>query len=399
MDFKSVKMFEKFTVFNNMDDDKELIEKEFMQQIPMDEEKLQSIFERNFDLIDDTNFETIFVFLHKYGYSDFNDFVDNFIEYTNQKNLKFDTSCFRDNYELNKIFGLSCINNVEKCKNCEEALFRGHTYCIERFFDELSNKVDWCRNFSLKQETCDFILTKDSSYLSAVLDYLFEIQKDDDIIAFVIKEHVPDVNKQTSFEHGSLMFRAIDKGSIDLVKVLIEKNVNLEYVDTDDAISIESPLMTAIKYDRLEIFKLFIERGMKFSEPEREYEETLISLAVGLGAHRILNYLLSQEDINSEKIQEEFIYLVSHTWFESVVISRVQIFIDHGFDINFEINGESPVFCALRSCNFDMLKLLIDKGTKLDTTQNGKTILETAKEYPQNNSNIKKIVDFLESKC
>lgn len=414
-------MFEKFAVFKNMDNDEESIVNEFNNEIrkigpeiksdtegetksQMTVEKFKSILERDYTLIDNTNFENIFLFLCKYDYNDFNEFVDNFIEYTNQKNLKFDTSCFNDNFTLNQIFSLSCVNNENKCKLCHKAMANGHPYCMR----DIMLGMSWDREFGTKPGTFRVILKRFPFLVEKVLKHILTTGKSEEVTEYVIRNYVENPNIQIYCD--SLLHHMIKRGFINSVKILLEKKVYTRCLVLSGGY-FQSSLMASIEFDQLEIFKLFTELKFDFLKDE---SGTPMTNAINYESLKILKYLLDQEkNINSDKIRKNFIHAVVRCKEKAM-----QVFIDRGFDINFSVNRKIPIFTALDYYKLNAVQMLVDKGADLKMKNSlGQTVLEVAKSYledpgrnqvckpdpwgfykAERESIVRKIIDLVESK-
>ncbi|KAI1416701.1 putative ankyrin repeat protein [Hypoxylon sp. FL1857] len=125
---------------------------------------------------------------------------------------------------------------------------------------------------------------------------------------------------------GSALSEAVERNDIDIVRMLLEKNADLNHPDDDEA----TLLMRAVQTGNTDLVSLLIQHGAKvdLAEDSDDICKTPLSLAASLGNMEMVNLLL-----------------------------------DKRADVNFcGAGSDSPLFSALYTNKPDIAKIFIDRG-------------------------------------
>jgi hypothetical protein len=340
-----------------MNDDEELIADEFEETLKREAnisvDDLQKIvIEKKFNLITKENFEGIFSFLHFYGYHDFNNYIDEFIKYTDVNNLSFDISFSKNIFKLDKIFTISCVGCQEKCNTVKKAIDRNHVYCVERFgkneFREIWQKYGLI-NVCLSM--CNFLLAKSYLHFYEIIDYISFDGRDDDVIEYLVE----------IFPLKRLFKLLIRNGRIEMAKLFIEIHIESE-----------CPIIeTIIEFNSLDLFKFFHDKKTEnFTGPEKlKISSSLLDFITPDEKNvPILKFLFFDCNLSKRResimfrLQDMFLDAIGRCWSNE----NLQIFIDAHLNMDsfhWLSTKHYPTFYAIHSPR--IMQFLIDNGADL----------------------------------
>ncbi len=151
----------------------------------------------------------------------------------------------------------------------------------------------------------------------------------------------------------------------------------------------ETPMQTAIYYQRIEVLKYLIDN--KVSPNEKDWtKKSALYKACSTDNDQIINLLI---DAGAEI--DYFGYFDKTPLMESAnsgFFISAQALINRKANVNFKNKyGETPLVLAIKHSDLPMIKLLIENGAKADITYESKTMVE----YAQQNSAPQMIIDYL----
>ena len=208
--------------------------------------------------------------------------------------------------------------------------------------------------FNLFDEFVNYSIKMDVNHLS--LEKLFEL-------GFNVKTDYT-TKKEIKLHRADELKNTIEKGSLKLFKILVEKGNRDTHIDFENC----HILNWSVYYDRLDIVKYLIEKekhnvnaycNNSYSFSPKPEDASPLYNAVLKENHKIVKYLLSkQADVNSDS---------------------------NGQD------EETPAFAAIRLNNLKILKILVKAGANLDTqTPDGRIAYDIAVE-----SKNQEMIDYL----
>lgn len=182
--------------------------------------------------------------------------------------------------------------------------------------------------------------------------------------------------KKTSLQYS------VDKGEVEVVKLLLEFGANVNMRDSNN----EIPLFSAIIGGNTDIVKLLIDHGYfvelkkvingftplviadSYNYDDRYFEICKLLLENGANAN-------AQIDTGNTPLH----FLVSNA-----DLKTVKLFLDFKVNVNLRNErGEIPLFNAVKSNNVEVVQLLLDHGSDVNTvnTKFESTLLHVACEY------------------
>ena len=158
--------------------------------------------------------------------------------------------------------------------------------------------------------------------------------------------------------------RAITKGHIEIVKLLIEYGADLNYFDE----TFSKPINKAIQTNNIELLNLLIGKGADITKGNNIDENIPIIQAIKLKNIEIVQILAPKIELN---------FVCSPTWSKATPLiysietgqnNITKILIENGADVNLTANTEieSPLIVAIKNKNLFAVKLLIENGADVN---------------------------------
>ncbi len=163
---------------------------------------------------------------------------------------------------------------------------------------------------------------------------------------------------------------AATKGNIDIVKMLIEADANVNYANTNG----DTALMKAAGGGYIGTVRILIEHGANVNHANNNGDTALIWAAPG--SIEIVGLLIAAgADINH--VQRNGLTAFDFAALPASNIDMVKLFLDYKADINHTDNrGITPLIRAARDGHIEMVRLLINQGANINHADNdGKSAL------------------------
>ena len=164
--------------------------------------------------------------------------------------------------------------------------------------------------------------------------------------------------------HLTMIFDIIKSGHLQTLKNLMNKGLKLWNCDSEK--EKKNPLFYAIKYDRIEFVKFFIEKGVNINDSDIHELTPLHYALSGIYPDRAYVSRCNIEIVkilikNGASFDNMLIYAVKNSNVETI-----KFLIENGEDIS-QRNEENitPFIAALDRRDFDIVDLLIKKGVNL----------------------------------
>lgn len=170
-----------------------------------------------------------------------------------------------------------------------------------------------------------------------------------------------------------LLDEAVRAGDLDRVAQLLDEGVDANALDTDDY---QTPLMTALKLRKLEIFLRLVQAG---ADPTREGTgiktsgENAISVAARQGSPWALRVLLQARARQAD--------LDGALMLGCANAAVVRVALEAGANVNAQGRGdETPLICAASAGSAEAVSALLDASANVDaTSRDGRTASDVAK--------------------
>jgi len=211
--------------------------------------------------------------------------------------------------------------------------------------------------------------------------------------AFLEKDKYLQLEELLEADNTYLLHRAAEKGSVEIVKILLEKGVDVNLLDIKAKASplhyaalnshievvkllIENgadvhtkikddypPLYWAAENDHLEIVKLLIEKGADL-DAESKYGNSTLCLAIEKGHLAIVKLLIEKgADIH---VKNKHGYTPLCLAAQNGHLEIVELLIEKGSDIHVKNgNSNTPLCLAAQKGHSKIVKLLIEKGADI----------------------------------
>lgn len=179
------------------------------------------------------------------------------------------------------------------------------------------------------------------------------------------------INAQAGNGQTALMYAA-SYGGPEVVSLLLEAGADVHAVDSGR----RTVLMFGTKHP--EVLRLLLKAGAKVNAQSEYGRTALMSAARGskedaLEAVDLLLEAGAEVDAKARQKETALIYALDQTGPNMAVVKRL---IEAGADVNTVTHGQSPLMAAVRSRRVEPIKLLLEKGAKVDTQdQKGRTAL------------------------
>ena len=170
------------------------------------------------------------------------------------------------------------------------------------------------------------------------------IQYFDFLIVERLIEAGADVNANNS------LFYAVKKVNSSLTKLLLDHGANPNIVDDFN----KSPLYYSVEYDIFKTFQYLIEYGSILDLQDKDI------IFSGLKKHVFIKYFLEHGlDVN---IKSNTNYSLLYHAFEIGNLLIIKTLLEHGANLNEEIEEQSYMFYAIKLLNNELVSFLIEKG-------------------------------------
>jgi ankyrin repeat protein len=164
------------------------------------------------------------------------------------------------------------------------------------------------------------------------------------------------------YNNMSCLSTACEYNRFEMVKFLVEKEVDINYVDIED--DLETPLIKAVAFCDLETVKYLIEKGADYNYKDKKGRNCLVE-AFFSNKRDIMKHLIKKVgmDVNfTDALNNSLlIYAVINN-----KIRTVSDLIEYGADLNlFNKDKCSALTCSLLNKNVNIAKLLLSNGAKI----------------------------------
>lgn len=181
----------------------------------------------------------------------------------------------------------------------------------------------------------------------------------------------------------------------DIVKLLLDKGVDVNVIDETDDGRNDSPLMIAIQNDfDMDIIQILVDKGANVNYKNEQDDTPLLEAVYSPGEEpELLQFLIEKgadvNVVNSEGMTPLMVASINRK------LQTVRVLVDNGANVNFQDeDGETSLFNATKSDHVEIAKLLLEKGANPN--------IQTAKGYSPlmiavNNGNIDLVKLLLEN--
>ena len=205
----------------------------------------------------------------------------------------------------------------------------------------------------------------------------------DDGNLYAVKKHI---KKDPRYLHGSILHYAVMENKNDIVKYLISKKVDINFVahcrpglfQNEQ----ETTLQFAIRTGKKRAAKMLIKAGANLNT-ENKYGATPLFLAVDQGWYDVVKMLI-EGGAGNEIRENQGIML--HAAARKGSLELVKLLVDNGADVNATYNNKyqrntTPLFFSVESSNFPVTRYLMEKGARINIKNDyGETPLHIASE-------------------
>jgi ankyrin repeat protein len=160
----------------------------------------------------------------------------------------------------------------------------------------------------------------------------------------------------------SCLSTACEYNRFEMVKFLVEKGTDINYIDTED--DLETPLIKAVAFSDLETVKYLIEKGADYNHKDKKGRNCLVE-AFFSNKRDTMKYLIKKVgmDVNFTDALNNSLLIYATV---NNKIRAISDLIEYGADLNI-LNKDncSALTCSLISKNVNIVKLLIANGAKI----------------------------------
>ncbi|KAK7453272.1 hypothetical protein VKT23_011948 [Stygiomarasmius scandens] len=182
-----------------------------------------------------------------------------------------------------------------------------------------------------------------------------------DVVKFLV-ENEADHTKSFTYEGRALLHIAAENNDLDLIKILLNKGINIDEMDSYD----KTALYYAVRGGGLETVRLLLKNGAKASF--RYGMDTAVH-AAARGGHLDIIKLLAQSgaDCNSKQVVWNSTPL--HNAAENGHVHVIKFFLEMGIDVNSQDGVNRTAVHYAASGKLDAVKFLVEeKAVAVDTT-------------------------------
>ena len=183
-----------------------------------------------------------------------------------------------------------------------------------------------------------------------------------------------DVNLQKSWTGTTPLLEAINLGLISIVKVLLERQADPNQHGTINRNQPKFPLLLAAEKGYVDIGQLLLKHGASVDEQDDEGFSALHG-AAGHSHHEFIRMLI-EEDHADPTVRLANGSMPIHMAAAGGNSQSIDLFLQLGMDVNItNHDGRTPLHWAAEKCQWDNLKLLLDKGARTDLKADGELAL------------------------
>jgi ankyrin repeat protein len=192
------------------------------------------------------------------------------------------------------------------------------------------------------------------------------------------------------------IYFAIQNNHTDIVKLMIEKGLDMEFIHLDMSYELKQPLQMAVDNDNVEIVSLLIKYGVDLSNWNGIFP---FYDACSRGNHKIVQAFIDggmrgdcTYDYQVQRYEDDDPRQTENVLMCASTIEVVRILVENGGNLNaVTSDGRTVLYINCQKGNIDIVSYLIDKGAQINiTTHDNKTPLSIACE----NNNVE-IVNLL----
>ena len=183
-----------------------------------------------------------------------------------------------------------------------------------------------------------------------------------------------DVNLQKSWTGTTPLLEAINLGMISMVKVLLKRQADPNQHGTLNRIQPKFPLLLAAEEGYVDIGQLLLKHGASVNEQDDDGFSALHG-AAGHSHHGFIKMLIEEYGADPT------VRLVNGSMLIHTAAARgnpqsIEMFLNVGIDVNAtNHDGRTPLHWAAEKCQWDNVKLLLDKGARTDLKADGELAL------------------------
>lgn len=200
------------------------------------------------------------------------------------------------------------------------------------------------------------------------------VMGDNELLNLLLDNGLPINTKGTFPDECPLIFGAIKYDNFDTFKKLIDMGASI--TEVCKAGFGDTPLQTAIYYQRTEMMKYLLEHKVDPNEKDWTKKSALI-LACNTDNDEIINILLdagAQIEYSGYFNKTPLLHAVEYDKYISAVV-----LINRKANVNFKSKyGMTPLLAAIKRNNFPMIKLLVDNGAKTNVRIESMDIVQFA---------------------
>lgn len=202
-----------------------------------------------------------------------------------------------------------------------------------------------------------------------------------------------DQNKYsiTQEELNEAFINAVSVGKIQQVKNMMNKNIDINYQETDTE---ETALMKAAKNGDLKTFEYLLSNKANLKIHDT-YGNSVLSIAAKYGQLQIVEILISKdENIDHANIYGRTPLMMACQSAKNEIdqYKVVEYLLSKEAEINQkDRNGDTPLLDAIQAGNYNIVKLLLDKGADIHLKDDkGRSAIDIAEELE--NTKIMKLL-------
>ncbi|MCK5780754.1 MAG: ankyrin repeat domain-containing protein, partial [Psychrilyobacter sp.] len=168
-------------------------------------------------------------------------------------------------------------------------------------------------------------------------------------------------NSEKKIDLDEMLLLACEKNMLKNVKKLLDLGANIE---TREPQYNMTPLFIAVYYENLELVKLLVEKNADLDALRRyeEVEETVLKQTIRIENHEIFKYLIkSGANIELESPMFYAVSLEREKMVEYLIRKEVKL--------NSSLEGNSLLIKAVRLENFKIIKILLEAGVNLHSKE------------------------------
>ena len=200
------------------------------------------------------------------------------------------------------------------------------------------------------------------------------IRWEDALLAAQLLDRGADVNLQKSRTGTTPLLEAINLGMVSMVKLLLERQADPNQHGTINRNQPKFPLLLAAEKGYVDIGRLLLKYGALVDEQDEEGFSALHG-AAGHSHHDFIKMLIEERHADPT-VRLANGSMPIHTAAARGNPQSIDLFLDVGIDVNASNNdGRTPLHWAAEKCQWDDVKLLLEKGANTDLKADGELAL------------------------